>query len=126
MNVQITSFKLLNKQKLSLILKSVENMTEEKTQLLKGTSDKFQVVELTKTASDIERASEIEIDHTLSQEHEVGLLNQKPSPSLDLEQTKLKAMSYVCNGQLFISSKVSIVSDSCFSANKIDMRSSNN
>ena len=62
---------------MSLILKSVENMTEEESQLLEGTSDKFQVVELTKTASDIERASEIEIDHSLIQEHEVGLLNQK-------------------------------------------------
>ena len=53
MKVQATSFKLLNKQKLSLILKLVENMVEEESQLLKGTSDKFQVVELTKTASDI-------------------------------------------------------------------------
>ena len=126
MNVQATSFNLLNKQKLSLILKLVENMTEEESQLLEGTRDKFQVVELTKTTSDIEGASEIEIDHSLSQEHEVGLLNQKASPSLDLEQTKLEAMSDVCNGQFFISSKVSIVSNSCFSANKIDMRSSNN
>ena len=126
MKVQATSFKLLNKQKLSLILKLVENMTEEESQLLEGTSDKFQVVELTKTASDIEGASEIEIDHLLSQEHEVGLLNQKASPSLDLEQTKLEAMLDVCIGQFFISSKVSIVSDSCFSTNKIDMRSSNN
>ena len=126
MKVQATSLKLLNKQKLSLILKLVENMTEEESQLLEGTRDKFQVVELTKTTSNIEDASEIEIDHSLSQEHEVGLLNQKASPSLDLEQTKLEAVSDVCNGQFFISSKVSIVSNSCFSANKIDMRSSNN
>ena len=126
MKVQATSFKLLNKQKLSLILKLVENMVEEESQLLEGTSDKFQVVELTKTASGIEGASEIEINHSLSQEHEVGLLNQKASPSLDLEQTKLEAMSDVCNGQFFISSKVSIASDSFFSANKIDIRSSNN
>ena len=126
MKVQVTSFKLFNKQKLSLILKLVENMMEEESQLLEGTSDKFQVVELTKAASNIEGASEIEIDHSLCQEHEVGLLNQKASPSLDLEQTKLEAMSNVCNGQFFISSKVSIVSDSCFSANKIDLRSSNN
>ena len=126
MKVQATSLKLLNKQKLSLILKLVKNMTEEESQLLEGTRDKFQVVELTKTTSNIEGASEIEIDHSLSQEHEVGLLNQKASPSLDLEQTKLEAVSDVCNGQFFISSKVSIVSNSCFSANKIDMRSSNN
>ena len=126
MKVQATSFKLLNKQKHSLILKLVENMTEQESQLPEGTSDKFQVVELTKTASDIEGASEIEIDHSLSQEHEVGLLNQKASPSLDLEQTKLEAMSDVCIGRFFISSKVSIVSDSCFSTKKIDMRSSNN
>ena len=72
MNVQATSFNLLNKQKLSLILKLVENMMEEESQLLEGTGDKFQVVELTKTASDIEGASEIEIDHSLSQEHEIG------------------------------------------------------
>ena len=77
MKVQATSFKLLNKQKLSLMLKLVENMIEEESQLLEGTSDKFQVVELTKTTSNIEGASEIEIDHSLSQEHEVGLLNQK-------------------------------------------------
>ena len=108
------------------MLKLVENMIEEESQLLEGTSDKFQVVELTKTASDIEGASEIEIDHSLSQEHEVGLLNKKFLPSLDLEQTKLKAVSNVCNGQFFISSKVSIITDSYFSANKIDMRSSNN
>ena len=126
MKVQATSFKLLNKQKLSLMLKLVENMIEEESQLLEGTSDKFQVVELTKTTSNIEGASEIEIDHSLSQEHEVGLLNQKVLPSLDLEQTKLKAVSNVCNGQFFISSKVSIITDSYFSANKIDMRSSNN
>ena len=63
MNVQASSFKLLNKQKLSLILKLVENMTEEESQLLEGTRDKFQVVELTKTTFDIEGASEIEIDH---------------------------------------------------------------
>ena len=126
MKVQATSLKLLNKQKLSLILKLVKNMTEEESQLLEGTRDKFQVVKLTKTTSDIEGASEIEIDHSLSQEHEVGLLNQKASPSLDLEQTKLEAVSDVCSGQVFISSKVSIVSNSCFSANKIDMRSSNN
>ena len=63
MKVQATSFKLLNKQKLSLILKLVKNITVEESQLLKGSSDKFQVVELTKTASDIEGASEIEIDH---------------------------------------------------------------
>ena len=114
------------KDKLSRLQIDLKNMTEEESQLLEGTSDKFQVVELTKTASDIEGASEIEIDHLLSQEHEVGLLNQKASPSLDLEQTKLEAMSDVCIGQFFISSKVSIVSDSCFSTNKIDMRSSNN
>ena len=72
MKVQETSFKLLNKQKLSLILKLVENMTEEESQLLEGTRDKFQVVELTKTTSDIKGASEIEIDHSLSQEYEVG------------------------------------------------------
>ena len=47
-------------------------MTEEESQLLEGTSDKFQDVELTKTTSDIEGASEIEIDHSLSQEYEVG------------------------------------------------------
>ena len=126
MKVQATSFKLLNKQKLSLILKLVANMTEEESQLLEDISDKFQVVELTKTASEIEGASEIEIDHSLSEEHEVRLLNQKASPSLDLEQTKLEAVLDVCNGQFFISSKVSIVSDSCFSANKINMRLSNN
>ena len=126
MKVQATSFKLLNKQKLSLILKLVVNMTEEESQLLEDISDKFQVVELTKTASEIEGASEIEIDHSLSEEHEVRLLNQKASPSLDLEQTKLEAVLDVCNGQFFISSKVSIVSDSCFSANKINMRLSNN
>ena len=126
MKVQATSFKLLNKQKLSLILKLVANMTEEESQLLEDISDKFQVVELTKTASNIEGASEIEIDHSLSEKHEVRLLNQKASPSLDLEQTKLEAMLDVCNGRFFISSKVSIVSDSCFSANKINMRLSNN
>nr|POF20408.1 hypothetical protein CFP56_62339 [Quercus suber] len=82
-------------------------MTEEELQLLEG-------------------ASEIETGHLLSQEHEVGLLNQKASLSLDLEQRNLEAMSDVCNGQFFISSKVSIKSDSCFSVNKIDMRSSNN
>ena len=48
MKVQVTSFKLFNKQKLSLILKLVENMMEEESQLLEGTSDKFQVVESTK------------------------------------------------------------------------------
>ena len=47
----MTSFKLLNQQKLSLILKVqaklklVENMMEEASQLLEGTSKKFQVVE---------------------------------------------------------------------------------
>ena len=133
---------------------------EEGSQLLKGTSDKFQVVESTKIvfdiegareieivwehdergvaaswrykrqvsscwinkiAFDIEGASEIETGHSLSQEHEVGLLNQKASPSLDLEETNLEVMSDVCNGQFFISSKVSIESDCCFLANKIDM-----
>ena len=56
----------------------------------------------------------------------MGLLNQKASPSFDLKQTKLKAVSDVCNGQFFISSKVFIVSDSCFLSNKIDIISSNN
>nr|POF20407.1 hypothetical protein CFP56_62338 [Quercus suber] len=73
--------------------------------LIEGTSDKFQVVESTKIASDIEGASKIEIGHLLSQEHKVGLLNQKASPSLDLEQTNLEAMSNVCNGQFFLSSE---------------------
>ena len=114
------------KEELSRLQMGLKNMTEEESQLLEGTSNKFPVVELTKTASEIEGASEIEIDHSLSEEHEVRLLNQKASPSLDLEQTKLKAVLDVCNGRFFISSKVSIVSDSCFSANKINMRLSNN
>ena len=114
------------KEELSRLQEDLENMTEEELQLLEGTSDKFQAVESTKTASNIGGASEIEIGHSLGQEHEVGLLNNKASPSLDVGQTKLEAVSNVCNGQFFISSKVSIESDARFSANKIDMRSSNN
>ena len=102
------------KEELSRLQMGLKNMTEEESQLLEGTSNKFQVVELTKTASEIEGASEIEIDHSLSEEHEVRLLNQKASPSFDLKQTKLKAVSDVCNGQFFISSKVSITSNSFF------------
>ena len=86
-------------------------MMVEELQLLEGTSNKFPAIESTKTALDIEGAIEIEIDHSLSQEHEVGLLNHKASQSLDAEQTKLEAVSDVCNGQFFISSKVSIKSD---------------
>ena len=109
------------KEKFSRLQEDFENMMVEELQLLEGTSNKFPVIESTKTASDIEGAIEIEIDHSLSQEHEVGLLNQKASPSLDLEETNLEVMSDVCNGQFFISSKVSIESDCCFLANKIDM-----
>ena len=114
------------KEELSRLEEDLENTTEEELQLLEGISDKFQVVESTKTAFDIEGASEIEIDHFLSQEHEVGLLNHKASPSLDAEQTKLEVVLDVCNGQFFNSSKVSIEYYACFSPNKIDMRSSNN
>ena len=56
----------------------------------------------------------------------MDLLYNKASPSPDVEQTKLKAVSNVCNEQFFISSKVFIESDARFLANKIDMRSSNN
>ena len=101
-------------------------MTEEELQLLEGSSDKFQAIESTKSASDIGGASEIKLGHSLSQEHEVDLLYNKASPSPDVEQTKLKAVSNVCNEQFFISSKVFIESDARFLANKIDMRSSNN
>ena len=101
-------------------------MTEEELQLLEGSSDKFQAVESTKSASDIGGASEIKLGHSLSQEHEVDLLYNKASPSPDVEQTKLEAVSNVCNEQFFISSKVFIESDARFLANKIDMRSSNN
>ena len=86
------------KEQLLRLQEDLENMIEEELQLLEGISDKFQVVESTKTAFDIEGASEIEIGHFLCQEHEVGLLNQKASPYLDLEQTNLEAMSDVCNG----------------------------
>ena len=93
---------------------------------MKVQTTSFKFVESTKTASDIGGASKIEIGHSLGQKHEVGLLNNKASPSLDVGQTKLEAVSNVCSGQFFISSKVSIESDAHFSANKIDMRSSNN
>ena len=49
------------KEELLRLQKDLENMIEEESQLLEGTSDKFQVVESTKTISDIEGASEIEI-----------------------------------------------------------------
>ena len=48
------------KEELSRVQENLENMTEEELQLLKGTSDKFQVVESTKTTLDSEDANDSE------------------------------------------------------------------
>ena len=48
------------KEELSRVQEDLENMTEEELQLLEGTSDKFQVVESTKTTLDNEDANDIE------------------------------------------------------------------
>ena len=48
------------KEELSRVQETLENMTEEELQLLKGTSDKFQVVESTKTTLDSEDANDSE------------------------------------------------------------------
>ena len=57
------------KEELSRVQEDLENMTEEELQLLEGTSDKFQVVESTKTVLDNEdvslgsRFTGLEVEH---------------------------------------------------------------
>ena len=48
------------KEELSRVQENLESMTEEELQLLEGTSDKFQVVESTKTTLDYEDANDSE------------------------------------------------------------------
>ena len=48
------------KEELSRVQEDLENMTEEELQLLEGTSDKFQVVESTKTTLDSEDVADLE------------------------------------------------------------------
>ena len=48
------------KEELSRVQENLENMTKEELQLLEGTSDKFQVVESTKTTFDSEDANDNE------------------------------------------------------------------
>ena len=48
------------KEELSRVQEDLKNMTEEELQLLEGTSDKFQVVESTKTTLDSEDMVDLE------------------------------------------------------------------
>ena len=48
------------KEELSRVQEDLKNMTEEELQLLEGTSDKFQVVESTKTTLDSEDVADLE------------------------------------------------------------------
>ena len=49
------------KEELSRLQEYLENMTEEELQLLESTSDKFQVVESTKTASKLEVQTKLKL-----------------------------------------------------------------